>query len=173
VAIWGVSLADTTDAPPQAKTVSENTSSDQTSNTTFSVFGFVSGIADTSFSVENINISEYASEPSYTFDVSTLEKIETNEYIPLQFSDIKVGDKIIVQGILDNNTTIAHRIVSFTSVTTPLATTTATTTPIAATTTDIISTSTDEVASSSDDTASSTSTTTPSLIATSTATTTQ
>jgi hypothetical protein len=125
--VWGVSKADIDQTTTTAPAV-----------TSFSVLGLISDLTDSSFSVNNINISEYAPAASYTFDTSTLQKIETNEYAPLQFSDLKLGDKIIVQGTSENNILSAIRIIDFTS--TPASV--ATTTPLEATSTDETASST-------------------------------
>jgi hypothetical protein len=121
----------------------------------FSAIGLVSATTDSTISIDDAHGSDNASTTSYTFDTSTVTKIETKKYSPITFSDIQVGDRVIVQGTVKGDLVTASRIIDFTS-SSSTATTTATTTLPLATTTPEVSTSTDE-------TSSSTSTSTPSL----------
>jgi hypothetical protein len=148
--VWGVSKADIMQKSEVASPI-EN----------FSISGLVSSVGSL-LSVYNATDGVNLSVTSYTFDASTIEKIETSEYVPLQFSDLQIGDNVIVQGISQDDVLTALRVISFTS--TPNSTTTATTTEPLATTTPEVSTTTDVVSTSTDDVSSSTSTTTPSLI---------
>lgn len=136
--VWGVSKAqqDTQTAPtPEVKT--------------FSVIGLVSTTTPTYFSIDSSDPAVDKPATSYTFDTGSIQKIETSDYLPLQFSDIKLGDKIIVDGVVDNYKMIAQHIVSFTS--TPSVDNLASTTPEVATSTVV-------------DTASSTASSSPSVI---------
>ena len=137
--IWGISNADTL-LTPAPKAESKN----------FSAIGIVSNIATSTLSLQDAKGSDNANQTTYTFDTSTVTKIETKSYIPLTLSDITVGDKVVVQGVDDEGSIYIKRIISF-STTTP---------PTVATTTDQVATSTD--ATSTD--ATSTAPTSPSLI---------
>ena len=138
--VWGVSRAD-----ELFKTPAKN----------FSAYGLISANVGSSISINEAHGSDSSEVTSYTFDVGTVNKIETNKYAPLEVSDLKIGDKIMVQGMLDNSVIIARRIVSFTS------TSTATTTEALASTTLEVSTTTSTTTS---DIASSTATSTPSFM---------
>jgi hypothetical protein len=153
----------------------------------FNVIGIVSEISDKQMTVKDAKGSNSPSDTTYNLNLDYLSKIETSTYIPLNLSDIKVGDKIIAQGLTSNSTFFIKRIISFDSIATPVipkdvATTTATTTTmddiIIATTTDVgTSTLTEDVIDESTGGSSDTSTpvvTTPvNTTSTTTATTTE
>lgn len=111
----------------------------------FNVIGIVSDISDTKITVKDAKGSNSSSDTTYDLNLEYLTKIETSKYTPLNLLDIKVGNKIIAQGLTNNSTFFIKRIISFDSVATPIeevmATTTATTTPmddiVIATTTDV------------------------------------
>lgn len=125
----------------------------------FSVLGIVSEITDNKISLIEARGSDKSGNDSYTLDITNLEKVETNSYSPLIITDIKLGDKIIAQGLTNGNKFFIRRIVSFgEGVTLPPVET--------ATTTEDIATTTDEVATTTIDTPTTTeeATTTPGII---------
>ena len=82
----------------------------------FSVVGIISDISDENISVEQAQGSDRSNKTSYTLNIKNLEKIETNKYQVLNLSDIKVGDKIIAQGLTNGSTFFIKRIISFADV---------------------------------------------------------
>lgn len=132
--IWGISKADTAISSPVKQTPLKS----------FSAIGVVSNITDGTLSLLDGKSSEQI------LDISNVSKIETKDYHPLSISDIKIGDKIIVQGALVSNGIEVRRIISFgpspvnlVATSTTLASTTATSTD--ATSTSIIDTVTNAV----------------------------
>jgi hypothetical protein len=113
----------------------------------FNAIGVVSGVSDKEITLTDAKGSNSSSDTTYDLNLDYLVKIETSAYTPLNLSDIKVGNKIIAQGLTNNSKFFIKRIISFDSIPTPIepkdevATTTATTTPIddiaIATTTDV------------------------------------
>ncbi len=181
--VWGITKAD---VPVSAKS--------------WSAIGLVATTTDTTISIDNARSSENASTTEYSFDISSISKVETNKYEPLILSDLKTGDKVIIQGTIENDTMIARRVIAFissttattttatstetlatTTVSTDIATSTASTTTEVATSTPDVSTSTDSIATTTDtttdDPTSTTTdpvaTTTPEVVTESTATTTE
>ncbi len=145
--VWGTSRAD-------------NPGNTEVKN--FSAIGLVSNLSDKSLSIDHARSSDKTNSDNYKFDISSVQKIETDAYLAMLFSDIKVGDKVIVQGLLDNGVITARRIVDF-SFSSSTATTTATTTDETATST---ATTTDTTIDTGTDTT--IATTTDTLISTST-----
>lgn len=151
----------------------------------FSAMGLVSEISDDSLKISDAKGSDKSGNTVYDLNIENLEKIQTNKNELLNFTDIKEGDKIIVQGLTNGSTFFIKRIISFTSVSTFVATSTATTTDdvlatSTATTTDVVvatttATTTDELVASSTteilDTATTSSTSTDTIGTTTTATT--
>jgi hypothetical protein len=138
--IWGISKASNfdvinsfEDTPPQ----------------NFSASGIVSNVTNLFgkyITIEEATGSDDSGKSSYSFGTNKVKKIENADYVPLKLSDIKIGDKIVVQGLLKEGGDIeAYRIISFTTV-------------IATTTEELVATSTE--ATSTDETASSTDTST-------------
>lgn len=127
IVVWGVSNAD--------EKVVEQTSSEAPSS--WSALGIVSTVGESSLSLSN----------GESFDLSSVAKIETAAYSPLSFSDIKEGDKIILQGTRDGDVKSVSRIISFSDrePATPIIE------EVVATTTDAVATSTDETATTSDE----------------------
>ena len=119
--VWSISKADTKDQSVNTQTVSIQG---------FSAIGTVSDITTSTLSITNTKSSDKTGNTEYTFDTTNILKIETKNYVPLSLSDLKVGDKIIVQGLYENNQIQIRRVVSFGLETLKLntATTTATTT---------------------------------------------
>ena len=158
--VWGISKADEVITPQVIVKA-----------TAFSISGDISKI-----DADNITIN------SDTFGVSTIEKIETADYVQLTLTQLLPGDKVIAQGVTREGVSTLYRIISFGGgTTTPIvvdlaiATSTATTTLDFATTTVEVATTTattTDTASSTEQIASSTpdiiSTTTPEVIATTT-----
>jgi len=151
-AVWGISKADDliSDRPVSSKP--------------FSVMGVVSSISETSLS---LHVTASDKETDYVFDTAPITTIQTSEYANITLQDIKVGDKIIVQGRESDGIPQPTRIISFSSVAIPtpsdeVATTTASTTPealvsvsttTATTTIETPSSSTPEITSTSTPTA--------------------
>lgn len=105
----------------------------------FSVLGIVSDISENDIEIKDAKGSDKSGKTSYDLNIDHLESMQTSAYIPLNFTDIKVGDKIIAQGLTNGNTFFIKRIISFTSTPTPVdlevasttvATSTATTTEL-------------------------------------------
>ena len=170
VVVWGVSHADEVGSLISLKQEVK----------AFSAVGSVGDVTGTNLTLNNANGSDGQKNTSYVFDISTVEKIETRNYVPLAISDIKSGDNIVVQGTVDNNSMIQiKRIISFSATSSQanivdisdlnasstVATSTATSTPDTSTPADATSTPTttpDADASTTD--ATSTATSTPSVI---------
>ena len=100
--IWGISKADT---------IIQSIVHSQTKN--FSVVGIVSNIDATNIYLEQAKGSDDQGKTSYTLDVSSVTKIETNQYASITLSDIKVGDKVVIQGKEDGGNITIKRIISF------------------------------------------------------------
>lgn len=103
----------------------------------FSAMGLVSDISDDSLEIKEARGSDKSGKTTYDLNIDNLEKIQTNKNEPINFTDIKEGDRIIVQGLTNGSTFFIKRIITFTSTAKPVATTTATTTE-----SDVVSTST-------------------------------
>lgn len=99
---WGISYATNNDI--------------ESANANFSVIGVVSDISDSKVSVSEARGSDDKTRDSYDLNITYLDKVETNNYEPLIISDIKVGDKIIAQGLTNGSEFFIKRIVSFTSI---------------------------------------------------------
>lgn len=125
--IWGISRADT---------FVESITRPQTKN--FSAVGIVLNIDSTNLYIDQAKGTDDPSRSTYTFDLYTVTKIETNQYISISTSDIKPGDKVVVQGQEDGGNITIKRIISF-GIVAPLAELTkeetSTTTPDVATST--------------------------------------
>lgn len=98
---WGISYA------------SNNDIESATSN--FSVMGTVSTVSDIGISIIEAKGSNNANDRSYDLNIRNIQKVETSDYVPLNISDIKVGDKIVAQGLTNGSVFFIKRIVSFTS----------------------------------------------------------
>ena len=148
--VWGISNADNLVKSVETVTPTKN----------FSAIGIVTEVATTTISIGDAKASDQSGNTTYTFDTSSVKKIETSNYLTLTLSDINPGDKIIVQGVDDGGAVEIRRIISFgggvivpTATTTEATTTTATST---ATTTDSTASSTDASTTASTTDASST-----------------
>jgi autotransporter-associated beta strand protein len=86
----------------------------------FSTIGYITAISNSSVSLINAN----GVITPYTLDMSRLRKIETYQYVPLAITDLKIDDRIILQGLDENEIITITRIISFTS--TPASTGTTT-----------------------------------------------
>lgn len=138
-------------------------------STNFNAMGIVSEVSTSYIIINNAKGSAQSSDGMYSLDLGYLTKVETNTYVPLNLSDIKIGDKIVVQGLTNGYTFFIKRIVSFSSTPTPVVPDeNATTTESVATTTESVATTTESVATTTEATTN-TSTTTES-VATSTST---
>lgn len=139
--VWGISNADnlpfniSQDHPRQSSNPAKN----------FSAMGTVSEITDSSLSLENAKGSNDKTQTSYTFNISnTGLKIQDQNDTSLNLLDIKLGDRIVVQGTLNDGVISIRKIISFATtseVKVDVATSTASTTEelgtSTATTTDI------------------------------------
>lgn len=156
---WGISHADNLN--PFSDTGIE------TATQNFSALGNVSEITESSITLIDAKGSDKSGNTTYTLNISHLEKVETSAYTPLIITDIKVGDKIIAQGLTDGTTFFIKRIVSFSSDVKPLEVATTTVdvaTSTASTTTDTASTTTDTASSTNETSSNESSTTTPEVI---------
>ncbi|MCC7004770.1 hypothetical protein IT397_02525 [Candidatus Nomurabacteria bacterium] len=155
--VWGVSNADVASLVESLR----DTKSEVPVIKNFSASGIVTGIQASTLSLTQADTSTEQNDISITVDISKVKKIESNHYEPLTISDIKLGDQVVVQGLMKNSDISISRIISF-SYTKATSTDTATST---ATSTESTSTSTEQVSSSSTSDISSstpdTSTTTP------------
>ena len=79
----------------------------------FSAFGLVANVNDTSVSVNEANGSDGSKNSSYTFEISNLTKIQNNKSVAISISDLKLGDKIGLQGRELDGTLNASRVVLF------------------------------------------------------------
>ena len=82
----------------------------------FSAIGVVSSIDPSSLTISSANGSDNAFTSSYTFDTSAVTKIETSDYHALTMNDIRVGDRVIAQGIRSassSNSIEIHRLIDF------------------------------------------------------------
>ena len=86
----------------------------------FNAMGIVSEISDKSMTIKDAKGSNSASDTTYDLNLDYLSKIETSSYTPLNHSDVKVGNRIIVQGLTNNSTFFIKRIISFDSIATPV-----------------------------------------------------
>ena len=98
---WGISYASNNEIDSATKT--------------FSMIGVVSAVSDDSISIEKAKGS-ITEETSFSINTKYVLKTETSNYSPLALSDVKVGDKIIAQGVTNGSIYFAKRIVSFTSI---------------------------------------------------------
>lgn len=122
--IWGISKADS--ILPSNRPANPNKS--------FSAVGVISEVGTTTLSINEAHGSDSNSQNSYTFNTESVLKIETKNYVPLTLSDLKAGNRIIVQGeFLDGNISI-KRIISFDSTPSKEVATSTTETNIATTT---------------------------------------
>jgi hypothetical protein len=167
---WGISHAD------NLNPFLENGIETATEN--FSSIGIVSEISESSISLTEARGSDKSGNTTYNLDITNLEKVETNAYTPLIITDIKIGDRIIAQGLTNGNKFFIKRIVSFGGgidlVTTTDATSTVEVATSTASTTDETATSTTDGAGSSNtnNASTTTDTSTTTEIITETATTT-
>ncbi|MEI6480417.1 MAG: hypothetical protein WCO12_02740 [bacterium] len=100
-AIYGITRADT--LVQQSHVHAKNVSA----------IGTVSNIGDSTISINDAKSSDDTGATSYTFDTSYITTIQTNHFLPLTLSDIKVGDNIILQGTEKDGATQILRIFSY------------------------------------------------------------
>lgn len=139
---WGISNADNLNPflDNGIETATEN----------FSSLGTVSEITESNITLVDARGSDKSGNTTYTLNISYLEKVETSSYTPLIITDIKLGDKVIAQGLTNGSTFYIKRIVSFSSDVKPLEVATTTVdvaTSTASTTTDTASTTVDTASS--------------------------
>ena len=140
---WGISNAD------NLNPFVENGIETATEN--FSALGIVSEITESNITISEARGSDVSGKNTYNLNITNLEKVETSGHDPLIVTDIKVGDKIIAQGLTNGNIFFIKRIVSFSTSASSIL-------PVTATTTLDVATSTTETASTTTDTTVSTST---------------
>lgn len=161
---WGISNAD------NLNPFLENGIETATEN--FSALGQVSEITESNITLVDARGSDKSGNTTYILDITHLEKVETSSYTPLIITDIKVGDKVITQGLTNGQAFFIKRIVSFSTSETASTTlpTVATTTTDVATSTTTTTTDTDTASSTTDvststpESNSNESTTTPEII---------
>jgi hypothetical protein len=133
--IWGISKADTLISKVIPEKINQRKS--------FSVVGVITDLGSTSISVQS------SDDKVYVLDIDKGVKIETKNYTPITFLDLKIDDKIIVQGVISNEIITVKRVVSFSIV---AVASVATSTEVTATSTIVnqeqVSTSTEENATS-------------------------
>lgn len=149
--LYGVSKAD-------IRLLSTDQPSDSNKSLT-GIYGIVTSIVDNSLTLDDSNGSKYPGVDVFNVYLTDVKDVSTNDDQPIKIniSDIKIGDKIIARGYIDNNNLNAFDIISFSYVEPVIdlsATTTATTTEDVATSTatttpniqpEISSTSIDEI----------------------------
>lgn len=106
-----------------------------TEGESFSAVGTVSVIDGNTITINDANGSDGGTNTSYDLNVSNIEKVETNKYMPLTLANIQVGDRVIAQGISNGTYYDIKRLISFSVYQSVDATTTATSTDATATTT--------------------------------------
>jgi len=140
---WGISNAD------NLNPFVENGIETATEN--FSALGIVSEITQTNIIISEARGSDVSGKNTYNLNITNLEKVETSGHDPLIITDIKIGDKIIAQGLTNGNIFFIKRIVSFsTSASSILPVVATTTLDVATSTTETASTTTDTTASSTE-----------------------
>jgi hypothetical protein len=100
ISVWGITKANEELTLSQQPVVVKN----------FSTIGAITDISNSSISINNVKGTVIT---PYTFNTATLRKIETKAYVPLALSDLKVGDRIILQGLDENGIISIRRIISF------------------------------------------------------------
>lgn len=134
----------------------------------FSVLGIVSNISDDGLKIEDAKGSDRSGKTTYNLNIENLTKLETDKNVPINYTDIKVGDKIIAQGLTNGSTYFIKRVISFTSVSTVVATTTEEFATSTATTTEEVVTTVSATTSTDDISVDILSTTTEVVLSTST-----
>ena len=69
----------------------------------FSASGIISNISEDEINIEQASGSDKSTDTSYNLNIKYVKKVETNEYVALQLSNLKIGDKIIVQGLTNGS----------------------------------------------------------------------
>jgi len=87
------------------------------SSKSFSAIGVISSMSGESLSIEKANGSDGGKGISYSFAAASISKLETSDYSPINLSDLRVGDRVIVQGTDSLGGLTATRIISFSSLT--------------------------------------------------------
>ncbi len=82
----------------------------------FSVVGIVSNIDNENINLEEAQGSDRTGKNSYVLNIKNVQKVETSKYQSINIGDIKVGDKIIAQGLTNGSTFFIKRIISFADV---------------------------------------------------------
>ena len=79
--------------------ISQASSPTPSSTKNWSALGIVEDISSSTLSLADAHSSDETGDTSYTLDLASVKKIENRTYVPLNLSDINVGDKVVVQGI--------------------------------------------------------------------------
>ncbi|MEI6420335.1 MAG: hypothetical protein WCO30_01755 [bacterium] len=79
----------------------------------FSATGLVSKISDSEISLGEVESSDGSNVSTYTFNINTIERVESKNYDRLALTDLKVGDRIVVQGKDTDGVISVARIISF------------------------------------------------------------
>jgi len=143
----------------------------ESATTNFSVLGTVASVSDSDINITDAKSSNSQVVTEYNLNIKYLKEVETSSYSTLAITDIKVGDRIIAQGLTNGSTFFIKRIISFNSVADNATTTDATATSTASTTESELastSTSTATTTTNADVTPSQDKTTNPATDATST-----
>ncbi len=97
-------------------TVSSIATSDiKTSTANFSSMGIVSDISEKYIKINQAKGSNNTSQTEYELNIKNIENIQTDKYVPISINDIKIGDKIIAQGLSNGSDFFVKRIISFSS----------------------------------------------------------
>lgn len=148
----------------------------------FSAVGIISEINEQNLKINPAKSADRA-EGSFTISLSKLKTIETNTFDILTITDLKVGDKIVVQGATLENEIFARKIINFSprfpdtvtegkypyiepalfvsemaTTTEDVATTTATTTIDTASTTEVSTTTDENISTTTEESSTSTNT---------------
>lgn len=79
----------------------------------FSAIGVISSVSSEAMIIEKASGSDGKRDTSYAFSMNSVLKVETNKYKPVNMSELKAGDKVIVQGSGDPGKVFVTRIVLF------------------------------------------------------------
>ena len=108
VSVWGISNAS------DSTTLTDQSNGQTNIVENFGAIGTVSNINEKSISVDNArDVNGGAGISSYSFDVGSLETIQTDHYQNLQLSDIEIGDNVIVQGTKTGDQIVIEKIYSY------------------------------------------------------------
>ena len=84
-----------------------------TARDNFSVIGFVTEIDNDSIVIDSARSTDGSDSTTYNLNLDYLDKLETNDYNPLIIPEIKIGSKVIAQGVTNGSEYFIRRIVYF------------------------------------------------------------